>query len=354
MNYDLQGKAPAIPVGSTVLVTGISGYIGSHVADQLLQAGYRVRGTVRDETKGKWVRELFAGKYGEDQIETVIVADMAQPGAFDEACKGVTGVAHVASDMNDSPDPNKVIPAVVAGAINALSAASKEPSIKRFVFTSSSTAILIPTLNEEFTITTSQWNDAAVSAAWEPPPYDPDRAFTVYAASKTQAERESWNFVRDHKPNFVLNAVLPNFNMGTILSDQHSASTGAAVKQIYQTGQVEELARRYGPQWMVDVQDTARLHVAALVDPEVENQRVLAFAHPFNMNDVLACLRRLEPGKEFPEDVEGLGRDRSKLDNSPGAEMLRKFGREGWTNMEDSVKDNIAGYKEPFAGKLIL
>ncbi len=88
MNYDLKGKKPAIPIGSTVLVTGISGYIGSHVADQLLQAGYRVRGTVRDEAKGKWVRELFAGKYEESQIETIIVADMAQTGAFDEACKG--------------------------------------------------------------------------------------------------------------------------------------------------------------------------------------------------------------------------------------------------------------------------
>lgn len=88
MNYNLNGKPPAIPIGSTILVTGVSGYIGSHVADQLLQAGYRVRGTVRDESKGERVRELFAGKYGEDRTETVIVADMAQAGAFDEACQG--------------------------------------------------------------------------------------------------------------------------------------------------------------------------------------------------------------------------------------------------------------------------
>lgn len=64
MNYDLKGKTPAVYAGSSNLVTGISGYIGSHVADQLLQAGYYVRGTVRDETKGKWVKELFAEKYG--------------------------------------------------------------------------------------------------------------------------------------------------------------------------------------------------------------------------------------------------------------------------------------------------
>lgn len=255
---------------------------------------------------------------------------------------GVTGVAHVASDMSDSPDPNKVIPTVINGALNALSAAANEPSIKRFVFTSSSTAILIPRLNEEFTITTDQWNDAAVAAAWAPPPYTPDRAFTVYAASKTQAERATWEFIRSKTPPFAFNAVLPNLNMGTILSPQQPASTGAAVKTVFETGHVEEIAQRYGPQWMVDVQDTARLHVAALIDPDVKNQRILAFAHPFNFNDVLACLRKLAPGKNFPPDVEGLGRDLSRLDNRPGADLLRKFGRKGWVRLEESVRANIA------------
>ncbi|KAL8920774.1 MAG: hypothetical protein Q9208_006104 [Pyrenodesmia sp. 3 TL-2023] len=340
MNYDLNGAPPAIPIGSTVLVTGISGYIGSHVADQLLQAGYRVRGTVRDESKGKLVRELFAEKYGDDRIETVIVADMAQAGAFDEACKGVTGVAHVASDMSFSADPNKVIPSVIAGAINVASSAAKEPSIKRFVYTSSSTAILMPRLNEEFTISTDQWDDEAVAKAWAPPPYEPDRAFPVYAASKTQAEQEMWKFAREKKPGFVLNAVLPNYNLGTVLSDKLSISSGAAVRRVYETGEVGVVAQRLGPQWMVDVQDTARLHVAALVDPDVENQRILAFAHPFNWNDVLACLRKLAPDRSWADDMEGLGRDLSKLDNRPGAELLRKFGRSGWTSMEESVKNN--------------
>lgn len=89
MNYTLAPNTPpAIPLDATVLVTGVSGYIGSHVADQLLLAGYRVRGTVRDEAKGETVRELFAGKYGNDRITTVVVADMSIPGAYDEACQG--------------------------------------------------------------------------------------------------------------------------------------------------------------------------------------------------------------------------------------------------------------------------
>lgn len=88
MGYDLKGQAPAIPEGSLVLITGVNGYIGSHAADQFLQAGYRVRGTARDDDKAAWVKEFFTKKYGEGKIETVVVADMAKEGAFDEAIKG--------------------------------------------------------------------------------------------------------------------------------------------------------------------------------------------------------------------------------------------------------------------------
>lgn len=84
----LHGKSPVIAPGSLVLVTGANGYIGSHVASQLIQAGYRVRGTVRDKAKTAWLQELFDKKYGEGKFESVIVEDMGKRGAFDEACKG--------------------------------------------------------------------------------------------------------------------------------------------------------------------------------------------------------------------------------------------------------------------------
>jgi nucleoside-diphosphate-sugar epimerase len=40
--------------GSTVLVTGVNGYIASHIAVQLIKAGYRVRGSVRSREKAQW------------------------------------------------------------------------------------------------------------------------------------------------------------------------------------------------------------------------------------------------------------------------------------------------------------
>ena len=89
MPLNFNGKLPVIPPGSIVLVTGANGYIGSHVADQLIQAGYLVRGTSRDAAKTAWMSEMFDKKYGKGKFEPVVVKDMAEGGAFDEACKGM-------------------------------------------------------------------------------------------------------------------------------------------------------------------------------------------------------------------------------------------------------------------------
>lgn len=80
---------PAIPYGSTVVVTGCSGFIGSHVADQVLAAGFKVRGTSRDATKNKWLTEYFDARHGAGKFELVSVPDPSAPNALAEAVEGV-------------------------------------------------------------------------------------------------------------------------------------------------------------------------------------------------------------------------------------------------------------------------
>lgn len=79
---------PAIPYGSLVVVSGATGFIGSHVADQLLAAGFMVRGTTRDVVKNSWILGYFKAKYGAEVFELVEVQDMAVAGAFDLVTKG--------------------------------------------------------------------------------------------------------------------------------------------------------------------------------------------------------------------------------------------------------------------------
>lgn len=79
---------PAIPKGATVLVTGANGLLGSHIADQFLEYGYNVRGTVRDTEKNAWLAQLFEKNHGPGRFELFKVPDMTAEGAYNEAVKG--------------------------------------------------------------------------------------------------------------------------------------------------------------------------------------------------------------------------------------------------------------------------
>ncbi|KAF7957342.1 hypothetical protein EAE96_002928 [Botrytis aclada] len=332
--------SPAIPKDSTVLVTGINGYLGSHVADQLLKAGYRVRGTTRDVSKVKKLLDLWEEQYGKDRVEVAVVPNMATEGAFNEAVKGVTGIAHVASNLSFSPNPNDVIPECLAGVNNILESAAAEPSVKRFVITSSSAAASLPKPNKEFYIDENTWNDEAVEEAHAPPPYEPSRTWSVYAASKVESERALWNFVKEKNPGFVANAVLPDTNIGLVL-DPSQGSTGQMVRQLYlgDNSAIKDLP----PQYYIDVQDTGRLHVSALIDEDVKNERLFAYAKPFNNNTLLRAFRKIRPDAKIMDDFHDDSiNDLSKVANQRAEELLKRdFGRDGFTSLEESLTNNI-------------
>lgn len=331
----------ALPQGSLIVVSGANGFIASHVVDQFLQAGYRVRGTVRSLQRASWLQSFFDKRHGQEKFSLFEVPDMAAPGAFNEAIKGAAGFAHVATPVMQLFDPNEAIPAVVEGTLNALRAAAKESSVKRVVLTSSSTAAASPQPNKEFVIDTNTWNDEAVKAAWAPPPYEGlQRRLDVYSAGKTQAEQAAWKFIREEKPSFTLNTILPNANMGTILSPEHQGypSTAGWVRALWDGFEGHEDLKFNPPQYYVNVQDNARVHVAAMIYQDVVGERLFTFAHPYSWNDILAIFRKLYPQRKFIDDIPDIGRDLSKVANERAEELLRRFGIPGWTSLEDSVK----------------
>ena len=105
-------------------------------------------------------------------------------------------------------EAEKVIPITVAGAVNALKAAYAEPSVKRFVLTSSSAAA-VGVLESGVTVTEDSFNVKAVERAWSGPPYEPARPLINYEASKTEAELAIWKFHKENRskrPDLVVNA----------------------------------------------------------------------------------------------------------------------------------------------------
>jgi nucleoside-diphosphate-sugar epimerase len=234
-------RQTTLPKGSWILVTGATGFIASHIILQFLKLGYKVRGTVRDLSKAKWLTEdLFASEAVSGSFEIVAVPEISAENAFDEAIRGMEAVAHVASVITYDRDPKNVIPQSVAGAVNALKAAKKEKSVLQFVITSSVGAAASPAADTEFHVDANSWNDAVVTAAWAPPPYEPSRGMITYLASKVEAEKAVWRFVEEEKPHFTVNAVNPFTTLGRVLNEnQLIANPGTVgwVREIYR-GQV--------------------------------------------------------------------------------------------------------------------
>jgi hypothetical protein len=139
--------------------------------------------------------------------------------------------------------------------------------------------------------------------------------------------------------------VLPDTVFGGILepASQGIPSTAGFVKKLFD-GENLGFLEMIQPQWFVDVVDTARLHVAALLSKDVVNERLFAYAEPWNWNDILDILRKMFPEKQFAADMD-LGRDRCKVANQRAEELLRtEFGQPGWVSLEESVRRNVQSF----------
>ncbi|KAH7139636.1 hypothetical protein B0J13DRAFT_504888 [Dactylonectria estremocensis] len=329
-----------IPAGATILVTGATGFVSSHVTKQLLERGYKVRGTVRNAEQASWlVDDVFKTYASQGLLELVAVPDLGATGAFDDAIKGVSAVAHVATISSFDPDPNNVIPQTIAGIVSILEAAMKEPLVKSIVYTSSQMAATGPFPGNDTRVERDTWNDFAVEAALAPPPYEPSRGPMTYAASKVLAEKEVWKFVEERSPHFSVNVVSPSAIIGAPLHKKHTESVSWVGRPFNGN---KEAMDPMPALFFVDVKDIALLHIACMLDPEVKNQRLHAWGHSGNWNDLLAILRKLRPQRDFIPDLENPQHLTISTDPSDSLNLLKKWvDQDGWRPLERSVLDNI-------------
>ena len=111
-----------------ILITGASGFIGSAVLRQLLQAGHDMRVLLR-------VNSDLRNLTGLD-IETV-TGDLTMPSSLDRALEGCEALFHVAADYRLwVPDPENMYKTNVHGTRNIMRSAAKA-GVKRIVYTSS-------------------------------------------------------------------------------------------------------------------------------------------------------------------------------------------------------------------------
>jgi len=111
-----------------ILITGASGFIGSAVLRQLLQAGHDMRVLLRVNSDRRNLTGL--------DIETV-TGDLTMPSSLDRALEGCEALFHVAADYRLwVPDPENMYKTNVYGTRNIMLSAAKA-GVKRIVYTSS-------------------------------------------------------------------------------------------------------------------------------------------------------------------------------------------------------------------------
>jgi dihydroflavonol-4-reductase len=120
-----------------ILVTGATGFLGWHVARQLLERGHRVRALVRDAARSATALAELEG------IETVH-GDLRDADSLARAVGGCGTVFHVAADYRLwTPQPEEMYRSNVDGTRNLLEAARKA-GVERCVYTSTVGCIGFP------------------------------------------------------------------------------------------------------------------------------------------------------------------------------------------------------------------
>ncbi|CAH0046938.1 unnamed protein product [Clonostachys solani] len=329
---------PVVPANGLILVTGVNGFVASVLAKVCLDQGYYVRGTVRSIAKHQPLLSTFGPKFS-----LVEVPDIFADNAFDEAIKGVDGVAHVAANTQFTPDPS-LIDEAVKGITNLLAAAAKESSVKRVVVTSSKASCMYPKPGIPYQLTPETYNQEAMEEFKLP--FDGKnplwRGMVIYCVAKATAEQKAFEWVRENKPQFVLNTVVPNLNFGTVPALQHLGF-------ISSSSLIESAVRgiAVGPaiftsEWFVNVEDTALLHLGALTLEEVQNERILAMAGPFSWTKILEIIQKLYPEREsILASVDEPAVDIGHVDNGRSIEILRKMGKAGFRDLEETIVANM-------------
>ncbi len=80
-----------------VLVTGVTGFVGSHTAIALLNKGYQVVGSLRSMKRAEAIKSVIAGHTSNSQNLSFVEADLLDTDAWGKATQDIDYVMHVAS-----------------------------------------------------------------------------------------------------------------------------------------------------------------------------------------------------------------------------------------------------------------
>src|SRR5690606_2966544 len=193
---------------------------GGHVALQLLQQGYRVRGSVRSLERAERVRATLTPGGADTGALEIVALDLLSDTGWPEAMTGIRYLHHVASPLTiEQPrDRNALIRPAVEGTRRALTAALAA-GVERIVLTSSIAAIVYGHTDYGRQFTTDDWSD----------PQSPRTG--AYAESKLRAEQQAWAIADARGARHRLAVINPAAILGPLLDPDPGAS-GALLQRL--------------------------------------------------------------------------------------------------------------------------
>lgn len=276
---------------SKVLVTGVTGYVGAHVAQQLLLHGYEVRGTVRDASNNdkmdKLKQQITKGLPEENLPKLEFVeADLLKEDSWPAVVAGCQYVCHVASPfpLLIPNDPDSIIKPAVDGTLAVLKASAADGNVKRVVLTSSLAAVHDVKALDGKEDPDKKYNEDD----W----VDPDKV-EAYSKSKILAERAAHKFIADlpqeeGKRKLELVVINPSYVLGPMITDSLSTSL-LGIKRLLDKS--TPLVPKFNMA-VCDVRDVALAHVKALESPEHVGKRYLIVSECKWMRDIARIIQK--------------------------------------------------------------
>ena len=279
--------------GETVLVTGGTGYLARWCIRLLLERGYDVHTTVRDQSAEAGLRSLMSADADPGRLRAFPV-DLLRDDGWKQAADSCDYVLHVASPFpaGQPKDPDELIVPARDGTLRVLGTAYAAGA-RRVVVTSSIAAIRnTGTAAAERPFTEEDWASPG------------NRAATPYDRSKLAAERAAWDYAEDTGHTGQLSVINPGAIIGPLLGPRRTYSLQTIERLL--TGSMPAIPHLGFP--FVDVRDVADLHLRAMTDPAAAGQRFIGTG-PFRwLADVAAILRtelgpqaRRVPARQAPD-----------------------------------------------------
>jgi UDP-glucose 4-epimerase len=230
-----------------VSVLGGSGFLGSHVADRLTDAGYVVR--IYDRVPSPWLQPG----------QQMVVGDVEDLGQLERAVAGSDAVYHFAAlaDLNDAlARPLDTVRINVLGTVNALEAC-RAAGVKHFLYASTV--------------------------------YVYSREGGFYRCSKQAAE----HYVEEYQRSFGLDFTILRY--GSLYGPRADATNGLyrIVRDAVANGSISYEGNPESIREYIHVEDAARASVAALGGDFLNESVLLTGAQPMRVLDLLKMLAEI-------------------------------------------------------------